>query len=232
MNKNFLSEKYADVLDTKLKLDAFFQYENLLQKAETAKTLDELYEITERISQCIKTIYPDIFCRMGCNNCCKIYGSPEIFQVEWERIENYLNNSDESYKINIRNSLTELKNSFRNILKSNQIMHVSKIIDRIKCPFLHEEKCSIYHLRPIVCRMYGIFILSPEPSKKTKNIIYTCEQEMIRWEKKFTIENPSVLLLPQTNIFYKKVEQFNQTRGKTYALLYFANRYFEKINAT
>ena len=71
-----------------------------------------------------------------CGNCCEL--SATLNQEEVEEIAKYLNIS---YK-NMKKKYIERKTAEGFLLKGR------------KCPFLYENKCSIYKYRPKVCRSY------------------------------------------------------------------------------
>jgi hypothetical protein len=77
----------------------------------------------------IYSMIPDIKCQ-HCNKCCN--------HIIWFEPENILINKF-------------LKNNF---LKSYSINYDS-IDNQNKCPFLEKNRCSIYPVRPIVCRLQG-----------------------------------------------------------------------------
>ncbi len=73
----------------------------------------------------------------ACGNCCKILVIT-LYHEEVEKIAKYLNIS---YK-KMKKKYIERKTAEGFILKGQ------------KCPFLHDNKCSIYKYRPEVCRSY------------------------------------------------------------------------------
>lgn len=73
-------------------------------------------------------------CKEGCSKCC--YTDISIFKVESERIKDWFNSKDEEAQKNLKRLW-----STQNEAKA--------------CPFLYEEKCSIYDVRPVICRTQG-----------------------------------------------------------------------------
>lgn len=74
-------------------------------------------------------------CKEGCSKCC--YTDISIFKVESERIKEWFNSKDEEVKKNLK------------LLWSSQN-------EPKACTFLYEEKCSIYEVRPVICRTQGV----------------------------------------------------------------------------
>ena len=91
-----------------------------------------LLKKVDDFSNNLKTKYKDkIHCRSGCNKCC--IAGITVWKVEFDHLKNNLPNYD----------LKELKN------------------DTSKCIFLNADGfCSIYEIRPLVCRLWGIPLMT------------------------------------------------------------------------
>jgi Fe-S-cluster containining protein len=79
-----------------------------------------------------------VACRKGCDNCCKRASAP-INPLEFRGIFLYVN---EIMDGNLKKKLTP-----------RLISHKSST----ECPFLMDAKCSIYAVRPVICRSYFVF---------------------------------------------------------------------------
>ncbi len=189
-------------------------------------TLDELYQLTDKVLEKAKVNYPSMLCKAGCNQCCKNYGSPQILPVEWENIKYHLDSCDEEYKNQVQASLQVIKNNLKKMLIENDNVPVDKVVNDITCPFLQNELCSVYSIRPLVCRMFGSFL--SKPGLISGNAVYTCGMEKDRWDEEITFTKPTLLNLPSKELFYKKLEQINSDKGKPKALLYYINKYFSE----
>ncbi len=77
----------------------------------------------------------EVTCKSGCSKCC--YTDISIFEVESKQIEHWF---------------AALDSSSKEVLKENWKSHSIKEA----CVFLHEDKCSIYPVRPIICRTQGL----------------------------------------------------------------------------
>ena len=79
----------------------------------------------------IYDLIPELICKKGCYECCKNFGVPSRTQVEDERIKKFLR--DHSMQLGVAQGHT--------------------------CPYLDEDLpeggCSIYPVRPLICRLYG-----------------------------------------------------------------------------
>ncbi len=73
-------------------------------------------------------------CKSGCAKCC--YTDISVFDVEADLVREWFNYLDES--------------------KKNEIIEIWKTKNNDgACTFLYDEKCSIYEVRPIICRTQG-----------------------------------------------------------------------------
>ncbi len=70
---------------------------------------------------------PSVPCPPGCITCCKNFGIPSRTKIEDERIKEYLK-------------------------KHNMKVGKAK---GTTCPYVTEKGCSIYPVRPFICRIYG-----------------------------------------------------------------------------
>ena len=77
-----------------------------------------------------------IHCHIGCSSCCE-KGDYPISQLELEHLMQGYISLDNNTKINIQNNIKTMKRGE-------------------KCPFLINNKCSVYSYRPIICRVHGL----------------------------------------------------------------------------
>ena len=79
-----------------------------------------------------------VTCRKGCSNCCLKnaidFNELEIAGVSWYASE-------------------KLQNPVRQIVKKQLLNHQNSTV----CPFLADNECSIYPVRPFTCRIFFIF---------------------------------------------------------------------------
>lgn len=107
---------------------------NAISVAERQKLFDSLNEIYNEL--------PRTSCK-NCASCCK-WGSPPAFFIE------YLN----MYKY-VRDHLPLHWKSF--LTKSAEYFYLELVDPDQACPFLGEDnKCLIYQVRPLTCRVYGL----------------------------------------------------------------------------
>lgn len=99
------------------------------------KPIETLQENASGFFDNIQSKYPQqMECKSGCAKCC--YTDISVFDVEADLVREWLNALSESAR-------DELENLWKT--KNNDGA----------CSFLYDEKCSIYEVRPIICRTQG-----------------------------------------------------------------------------
>lgn len=103
-------------------------------------------------------------CKIGCSYCC--FQSIEIFRFERKPIEKFINeNIDEKTLANIKNNLHNWLDYFDKNTPNDKILTINDVYidfrdliveDEIACPFLIDDKCSIYPVRPMTCRSHFV----------------------------------------------------------------------------
>lgn len=117
--------------------------------------MDSKYkEFSQRIDEKfleIKNKYPESFsCQKGCHSCCK--AGLTINAVEKKSIQDFFDKDPE---------------------KLPKIQKLIRIKDR--CGFLNSAgECSIYEVRPVVCRTHGAPIQFKDPIKNEESFRDTC----------------------------------------------------------
>jgi len=108
-------------------------------------SLESLYQkITEFGSQISERAQTKSVCQQGCSRCC--YVDLSVFEIEANAITNWFQNlpSDQQAK---------LKEQWKKptLIKENFFQQNTSA-----CPFLKEESCTIYEVRPLICRSQGL----------------------------------------------------------------------------
>lgn len=114
----------------------------------------------------------------GCATCCS-WGSPPAFFIEYLNMYRYVRDN--------------MKNNWHEILKkSTEYFYLELVDSNQKCPFLNaEHKCSIYEVRPLSCRSYGLL---------SKEDFETGDRGLQQLAKKFKEEYD--LVLPEGIVNY------------------------------
>lgn len=86
-------------------------------------------------------------CRTGCSNCCRFQTDIAVYPVELVGISWY--------------AVEKTGGEFRSVLKEQLSAHDQTL----PCPFLVQDRCSIYPLRPMSCRQFTVFTRPCEPGE-------------------------------------------------------------------
>lgn len=109
----------------------------------------------------IYNLIPDFMCTKGCHECCQNFGVPSRTKVEDERISAFLK---------------------KNAMKPGEAQGIT-------CPYLNETGCTIYPVRPLICRLYGT---SPN---------YRCKMEVAPLRLLHEDEEADIFHLYQSHFF-------------------------------
>ena len=205
----------------------------LNKRIQQAKSLGEFYSILDKINANTRAFYQNFFCREACSRCCKKFGSPATYQIEWQNIENHLLKSNFQNIDIVYKNLKQFKDNLRMELESRAKFNLDFIFNQIGCPFLIDEKCSIYTVRPLICRTFGFSLEKhKDDTKITADVIYTCDKEKQRWDEEIAINKYTYLLLPQRSFLISKLAELNVSKNKNpeaKIIIYYLNKYFEKL---
>ncbi|MTI81217.1 MAG: YkgJ family cysteine cluster protein [Firmicutes bacterium] len=111
---------------------------NALNKAQGNNMLAELQQIYDKLPQ------------TTCNNCasCCNWGSPPAFFIEYLNMYKYVRDN--------------MKEQWGEVLtRSAEYFYLELVDVNQKCPFVGpDNRCSIYQVRPLSCRIYGLLAKS------------------------------------------------------------------------
>lgn len=145
-------------------------------------------------------------CKLGCSKCC--YVDISIFQVEAYIIINWLYLLDQEKKHKI---LEQLKAS-DNLEQQN-----TKKSKQKPCVFLHNDGCSIYEVRPAICRTQGLPLQYKISSDKNQENLavdvcplnFTQENSLPEKAEWLDLDRLNILISIAENFFYKNKTDSN-----------------------
>jgi Fe-S-cluster containining protein len=130
----------------------------------------------------IKDIYKEVdtaigkfssVCSKGCSHCC--HQNITIVDVEGITISNYIDTMPSTLREQIKNNVMNWVKLFKantpdRVLTEADVIEFEKVAatKRIACPFLINDACSIYEVRPITCRTH---IVENSPEECNRNIL-------------------------------------------------------------
>lgn len=106
-----------------------------------------LKELDKKLDKYFKEQSEYICCKEGCSGCCEI-GDYPFTQLEMMYLMEGFKSLPQDIKVQVRDSLYKIKNN----RVSTHLFY--------KCPFLINNRCSVYKYRGITCRTYGLAYLT------------------------------------------------------------------------
>ena len=156
----------------------------------------KLVEKVDAFSDKVLREYADeIVCNKGCSSCCAKVLS--FFPVELLYIVDYIKNND----VDIQLISDNIKAIEENKLHS--------------CPFLDNDECIIYDVRPIICRTFGLPAMV-EVDDDNKAELLICEQnfanKQLKIEKEFlfNLNTLNSMLFIINSVFVKTYEEVDE----------------------
>lgn len=86
---------------------------------------------------------PYVFCKEGCSICCEI-GHYPMSELEFNYLSIGFSLLESEKKKRVQNNIKKYKRIIQNPS------------DYYMCPFLLDNRCSVYNYRPLICRSYGL----------------------------------------------------------------------------
>lgn len=97
----------------------------------------DTYDISDSMTQAYLEQVGPVMCKKGCSNCCKNpvvpFTEPELIGISWYATE-------------------KLTNPVREQIKQRLYDHEATV----ECPFLLNNECSVYEVRPLICRQFYV----------------------------------------------------------------------------
>jgi len=97
----------------------------------------DAYEISDALTQAHLAQVGPVMCKKGCSNCCKNptvpFTEPELIGISWYATE-------------------RMKSPLRTRVKQRLYDHDTSL----ECPFLVDDECAVYEVRPLICRQFYI----------------------------------------------------------------------------
>ncbi len=110
-----------------------------------------LYFLDEELNKMFSSQKPFIKCKVGCALCCKDGDFP-MSELEYLNLLDY-------YRLLSGDLKNTIDNNIKTLLKSNNE-------ENYVCPFLVKDICSVYPVRPIICRTFGLISFTKQGRKK------------------------------------------------------------------
>lgn len=187
-----------------------------LQQIENVGASDDpkdIYYLIDFLVFLVDQAYPFIPCPSGCSYCCVDSGLPRTSALEWGHIHRYLQTLAPAVRERIIAQNEERHRPQLDMFLREQARIESPDTDLPlpnfgcrECPFLLDGRCSVYPVRPAICRGFGYFTW--RPGKDRDSQIFACQMAADT-----LLENLRQLGLP-----YAALPAWNPVAEKVYAL--------------
>ena len=180
----------------------------------------DIYFLLEELVEKVKKSLPVVPCQNKCSGCCTNYGLPRTTTIEWIPIHRYITKemSEENRKIVIKQLIETHKDQVKQLLEEQERVkfshtEIGRTVEKkprpdfkcSSCPLLINDSCSIYPVRPAICRSYGFF--SIRMAGKTQLFTCTMSAEMIM--EKLKERGSEHLALPVWDRFSDRIYEIN-----------------------
>lgn len=173
----------------------------------------DIYYLIDFLVFLVDQAYPFIPCPSGCSYCCVDSGLPRTSALEWEHIHSYLQTLAPAIRERIIAQNEERHRPQLGMFLKEQARIESPDTDLPlpnfgcrECSFLLDGRCSVYPVRPAICRGFGYFTW--RPGKDRDSQIFACQMAADT-----LLENLRQLGLP-----YAALPAWNPVAEKVYEL--------------
>lgn len=179
----------------------------------------DLYVLVDALTSAVSAAYPGSLCKAGCSRCCQSATAVfDVSPIEWKRIARHL---EEDWSDGDRRALAaRFEREQRPQLAAYRLLGLVGFFEPLMdayfarkpytCPFLVDGRCSIYAVRPLVCRMYGYFQIRRR--WYTPASIYACRDQTQ------ALGTHTPLHLPATNTVAVRARRLTGGRARLFAL--------------
>ncbi|HEY9766465.1 MAG TPA: YkgJ family cysteine cluster protein [Chroococcales cyanobacterium] len=163
----------------------------------------DLAFLIDRITEAFQKAMPEHPCRMGCpgegENCCHHPEGFRITSAEWGSIRRHLLGMPPEKRTSFKERAEAILSHHPQLPSLERLWSSGyrvPLADRA-CPFLYQNVCQVYPVRPLVCRAYGFFVHIQQGERTL-----SCCEEVSR---KFQGEAREGILIPVLNRFFKRL---------------------------
>ena len=118
-----------------------------------------LKEFDKKLNKHFRDQAEYICCKEGCSGCCEV-GDYPFTQLEMMYLMEGFKNLPRDTQLTVRNNLMQIKQN----RVSTHLFY--------KCPFLVNQKCTVYNYRGITCRTYGLGYLCDKKTVKLPECVH------------------------------------------------------------
>lgn len=192
----------------------------------------DLFHVIDELSQAVVSTYPESLCFAGCGRCCH-YPTAffDVFPQEWDLIRRHLETAWSARRLEAflerfyreHGPRMPLIRTFEWLMSLSLPLFPTRKALPLACPFLEEQRCRIYEVRPFQCRTYGQFSAKTTPWSPPH--VYACADQGERMESLMASGGPQVML-PDVAPF--QLKQYAFVDGKRRVLASWITRTFPR----
>mgnify|MGYP001257984765 CR=1 FL=1 len=180
----------------------------------------DLLAVTDRLADAVKEAYPQSLCAAGCSACCHYpVGLFDIDRAEWNVIRRYLETTwtreeRRSFFARFQERFGPYRFKLRilDVLMTFPLPVTSKPEGLpLACPFLVNDRCTVYPARPVVCRTFGLF--SVLRSGRKESHLYACEKQALALNEAISGDGPQIMP-PSVNPIRLALVRFLSNKSK------------------
>lgn len=179
----------------------------------------DLFYLIDFLVHLVESAYPFIPCTSGCSNCCVESGLPRTSSLEWAHIYRYLS---EEMPVETRLRVIEQNENFHQpqlglFLQEQERLAQIESEQQLpafgckQCPFLVDNLCTVYPVRPAICRGFGYFSWRPGMDRDSQ--IFACQMAADTLLDNLQRLNQPHAALPNWNGITQKVYDLEQALG-------------------
>lgn len=161
----------------------------------------DLYVQLDRLSAAVTRGFPESLCFAGCGRCCR-YPTAffDLHREEWELIRQHFEThwSPQRQQAFIARFWIEhgpwlwVVRFFELFLRWQIPVFPTRRSLPLQCPFLEDERCSVWEVRPFPCRTYGQFLA--HLTRGSEPYLYACDEQRNALEAAVARRSPAVML--------------------------------------
>jgi Fe-S-cluster containining protein len=172
-------------------------------------SLPDLYALVDDLADGVRAAYPESLCKAGCSGCCHYpAGLFTASRQEWDVILEHVRNHWSPERIGgfVRRFWDTHGRYLARLRAVEWLMEFPLPVNArreavpLACPFLEDDRCTIYAVRPVYCRCFGQF--SFKYWWKREPIVYGCDMQVEHLEP--ITRQPGRAKLPSFNPLFNK----------------------------
>ncbi|MNX12588.1 Flagellin N-methylase [compost metagenome] len=200
---------------------------NLGRSADTSN----VYALIDRLTEAVQEDLPRSLCAAGCGHCCELHRALiRVYRSEWDVVHDHLvaTRSEDALDALVRDfwerfpPYLPLLERYQAMLDADERPKPTAADLPIACPLLDAAgACSVYPVRPAICRGYGLFSLEREGYPE----IFACGAQREAMEAQLSEGDGPKLKLPSFSPLYQKVADLCEDEPKQLIPLWFAQTF-------